>query len=285
MFEISQPSLQPVRKTYAFTWLVLKRFRADGCFSRAGSLAYATLLSLVPLMTVSFLLFTALPIFQEFALKIQGFVINNFVAASAEIVQQHLEKFVAHTSRLSAIGMLFLVGTAVLMVFNLEQAFNSIWRAAKRRSLVSAFLMYWAVLTLTPVLIGIGLLLTTYLISLPFISEAAQFLGLNKLFLILTPYLSTLIAFTLVYLAVPNCKVKFRHALIGGLVATLLFELAKQSFVFYITHFSVYRLLYGALAAMPIFLLWIYLCWLITLFGAVVCATLGEAKNSLGDIT
>lgn len=207
---MTQPSLQPLRKTFAFVWLVLKRFNADGCFSRAGSLAYATLLSLVPLMTVSFLVFTALPIFQEFALKIQSFVINNFVAASAEIVQQHLTKFVAHTSRLSAIGMLFLVATAVLMVFNLEQAFNSIWRAAKRRSLVSAFLMYWAVLTLTPILIGIGLLLTTYFISLPFISEATQFLGLNKLFLILTPYISTLIAFTLVYLAVPNCKVKFR---------------------------------------------------------------------------
>ena len=276
MFEINQIKLQPLRNITLFAWTICKRFQSDGCFSRAGSLAYATLLSLVPLMTVSFLLFTALPIFQEFALKIQEFVINNFVAASAEIVQQHLVKFVAHTSRLSAIGMLFLVLTALLMVFNLEQAFNAIWRAAKRRSLISAFLMYWAVLSLTPILIGIGLLLTTYLFSLPLISEAAQFLGLNKLFLILTPYLSTLLAFSLVYLAVPNCKVKFRDAFIGGIVATVLFELAKQGFVLYITHFSVYRLLYGALAAVPIFLVWIYLCWLITLFGAVVCATLGE---------
>lgn len=268
--------LKPLKKPATFIWTILKRFQSDGCFSRAGSLAYATLLSLVPLMTVSFLIFTALPIFQEFALKIQNFVINNFVAASAEIVQQHLTKFVAHTSRLSAIGMIFLAATAVLMIFNLEQAFNAIWRAAKPRSLVSAFLMYWAVLTLSPLLIGIGLFLTTYLFSLPLISEAAQFLGLNKLFLILTPYVSTLIAFTLVYLAVPNCKVRFKDALIGGIVAMTLFELAKQGFVLYITHFSVYQLLYGALAAVPIFLVWIYLCWLITLFGAVVCATLGE---------
>lgn len=272
-------TLKPLRRPSAFVWLLLKRFRNDGCFSRAGSLAYATLFSLVPLLTVSFLLLTAFPIFQEIALKIQNFVINNFVAASAEIVQQHLEKFVRHTSKLSIIGMLFLVATAVLMIFNMEQAFNAIWRTPKQRSFLSAFVIYWAVLTLTPILIGVGLLLTTYLISLPLISEATQILGLQKLIFLLTPYISTLAAFTILYLAVPHCKVKFRDAFVGGLVAMVLFEFTKQGFVFYITHFSVYRLLYGALAAVPIFLIWIYLCWLITLFGAVVSATLGETKK------
>lgn len=256
--------------------IILQRFKEDGCTNRAAALAFATLLSLVPLLTVSFSVLTAFPVFQEFALKIQTFVFENFVAESAQAVQMHLQAIVNQASKLSGIGMLFLVATAVLMVFNMEQAFNAIWRAKKHRSFISAFLMYWAVLTLTPILIGIGIVATAYLVSLPFISAAANVLGLKKLLVIFTPYLSALVAFTLLYLAVPNTKVKFRYALVGGAVATVLFEIAKQAFVFYIRHFSVYRLLYGALAAVPIFLVWLYLCWLIILFGAVVSAVFEE---------
>lgn len=261
-----------------FTHIVFIRFRQDGCANRAAALAFATLLSLVPLLTVSFSVLAAFPVSQELALKIQGFIFQNFVATSAEVVQQHLQAVIYQTSKLSAIGMLFLLATAVLMVFNMEQAFNVIWRTEKHRGFISAFLMYWAVLTLAPILIGIGLAVSTYLISLPFISSAANMLGLKKLLFAVTPYLSTLGAFTLLYLAVPNCKVQFRHAIVGGVIATILFELAKQGFVLYITHFSVYRLLYGALAAIPIFLVWIYLCWLIILFGGVVSATLRTVK-------
>lgn len=263
-----------LNKIWKFLYLIFVRFRADGCPTRAAALAFTTLLSIVPLLTVSFTVLTAFPVFQELAFRIQTFVINNFVAASAEVVQAHLQAFMQQTSKLSAIGMLFFLITAVLMVFNMEQAFNAIWRAAKQRSFVSAFLMYWAVLTLAPILIGIGIAITTYFVSLPWISAAAKLLGLQKLILISTPYLFTLIAFTLLYVAVPNYKVKFRFALIGGIVASILFELAKQGFVLYIIHFSVYRLLYGAMAAVPIFLVWIYLSWLIILFGAVVSATL-----------
>jgi membrane protein len=263
-----------LKKIWKFLQLVYIRFRADGCPNRAAALAFTTLLSIVPLLTVSFTVLTAFPVFQEFAYKIQSFIINNFVAASAEIVQSHLQSFMQQTSKLSAIGMLFFLFTAVLMVFNMELAFNAIWRAAKRRRLISAFLMYWAVLTLTPIFVGIGLGITTLLVSLPWISEAANALGLSKIVLFCMPYLFTLVAFTLLYVAVPNHRVKFRFALVGGIVASILFELAKQGFVLYITHFSVYRLLYGALAAVPIFLVWIYLSWLIILFGAVVSATL-----------
>lgn len=264
------------KHTYHFFHLVVVRFKADGLTTRAAALAFATLLSLVPLLTVSFSVLTAFPVFEEFALKIQDFIIQNFVAASAQVVQQHLQNIVHQTSQLSAIGMLFLVATAVLMVFNMELAFNVIWRVKKRRSFLSAFLMYWAVLTLTPILIGIGLIISTYVISLPLISVAANLLGLKKILFYATPFLSTLVAFTLLYLAVPNRKVQFRYAVAGGLVASILFEIAKQGFVLYITRFSVYRLIYGALAAIPIFLVWIYLSWLIILFGAVVSATLEE---------
>ena len=268
--------MKTVKQIYRFFRLVISRFRADGCTTRASALAFATLLSIVPLLTVSFSLLTAFPVFQVFALKIQNFVFDNFVPTSAAVLQQYLQDIVRQTSKLSAISMCFLIATAVLMVFNMEQAFNTIWHAKKQRGFLSAFLMYWAVLTLAPILIGIGLVISTYIISLPLISVAANLLGLKKLLFYTTPYLSTLVAFTLLYLAVPNRKVLFRYALAGGAVATLLFELAKEGFVFYITRFSIYKLVYGALATIPIFLVWIYLSWLIILFGAVVSATLEE---------
>lgn len=267
-------SLRIIHRSLHFWRTVGVRFKADGCANRAAALAFATLLSLVPLLAVSFAILTAFPISQQFALKIQTFVFDNFVAASAEVVQQHLQAVVQQTSKLSGIGMLLLLATAVLMVFNMEQAFNAIWRTKKQRSFISAFLMYWAVLTLTPILIGVGLAVSAYLATFPFLAEAVRALGLKKLVLIVTPCFSTLVAFTLLYLAVPNCKVRFRFALFGGIVAMALFELAKQGFVWYITHFPVYRLLYGALAAIPIFLVWIYLSWLIILFGAVVSAVM-----------
>ena len=268
-----------VKKTWQICQSIFIQFKKDGCANRAAALAFTTLLSLVPMFTISFTLLKALPVFQELTLKIQTFIINNFVAASAEMIQQHLQAFVEHTSKLSALGMVFFLFTAVLMIFNMEQAFNAIWRTKKQRSFLSGFLMYWAVLTLTPVLIGIGIAVSTYLASLPLISEAANMLGLKKILLVSTPYLATLTAFTVLYQAVPNCKVKFRSAFIGGIIATILFELAKQGFVLYITHFSVYRLLYGAMAAIPIFLVWIYFSWIIILFGAVVSATLENGAS------
>lgn len=275
--------LQVIKRLAQFCYYVFQRFRRDGCPHRAASLAFTTLLSLVPLMTVSFTVLTAFPIFQELASKIQTFIINNFVATSAQMVQNHLQAFVTSASKLSAIGLLLLSFTAVLMVFTMEQAFNAIWRVKRQRSYVSAFLMYWSVLTLTPILVGVALVVSTYLVSLPLVSTAAQLLGLKKFILLVTPYLSTFVAFTILYLAIPNCKVNFWHALVGGLFASILFEIAKQGFIFYITHFPVYRLLYGALAAVPIFLVWIYLSWWIILVGAEISAALGTTERRLPE--
>lgn len=271
--------LKIISHFWQFLCLIIKRFRQDGCTHRAASLAFTTLLSLVPLMTVSFTLLTIFPVFQKFAQNIQDFVFQNFVATSAQVVQKHLQAFIHQASHLSAVGTMFLLATAVLMVFNMEQTFNTIWHVKRQRSFVAAFLVYWAVLTLAPLLVGVALLISTYFISLPYISTAAQVLGLKKIVLLATPYLSTFIAFTLLYLTLPNCKVRLRYALIGGIVASILFEIVKQAFILYITKYSVYQLLYGALATMPIFLVWIYLCWLIILFGAVISATLGERKT------
>lgn len=255
---------------FKFCYVVLNRFYVDGCFYRAAALAYTTLLSLVPLMVVSFTILAAFPEFKEMGQKLQDLIFANFVAASAQVVQAHLQSFVQHASQLSATGILSLLVMAVLMVFSMEQAFNSIWHVKKRRHGVQAFLMYWAVITLTPILLGVGLAVSSYLIADPLISGATEYLGLNKVIWVIAPYITTYVAFTLVFVAVPNCKVYVRYAAVGALVSTILFELAKWGFAIYVTRFPTYRLLYGAVATVPLFLIWLYVSWVVVLFGVVV---------------
>jgi len=242
------------------------RFFEDGCTYRAAALTYTSLLSLVPLMAVSFAIFAAFPVFHNISAQMQNFIFSHFVATSGEVIQQYLQKFVAQTRNLSAIGSFFLVITAVLMMFTMEQAFNAIWRVKSRRVNVSTFLIYWAVLTLTPILIGLSIVVSGYIIALPFISATTRDMDV----IAVLPFLLNLLFFTLIYVLIPNCYVPIRHGFIGALVATILFTLAKIGFVYYVTHFPTYILLYGALATIPFFLLWLYIMWVVILFGAIV---------------
>ncbi|MGB6977278.1 MAG: YihY family inner membrane protein, partial [Gammaproteobacteria bacterium] len=254
----------------------------DGCSVRAAALSYNFLLSLVPLLVVIFTILTVFPLFSQFPEAIENFIFNNFIATSAELVQAHFVSFINQATRLPTTSMFFLIVTAMLMVYNLEQAFNAIWHVRKRRRWVPALLLYAGALTLIPVLIAIGLVVSSYFLSLSWFTQITS-LKLKRYLLFLAPYLSAWAAFTILYVALPNCKVRFRHALFSGLFAAILFELAKQGFAFYIKHFPFYQVIYGALAGIVIFLAWIYLCWLITLLGAVVCAALGfiSSKGNL----
>jgi membrane protein len=247
----------------------ITRFFQEGIPMQAAALAFITLLSIVPLMTVSFSILAAFPVFKGLGNRIQEFIFSNFVASVAQVVQQQLQTFINQTKTLSVPGTFFLLITAILVIFALEYAFNKIWRVQKRRNLIQALVMYWAVLTLTPVLIGTGFLISSYLISSPFVSVIIK-PGTREIILTVSPYVFTFLAFTLLYVVIPNCKVRIWHAAIGAIVATLLFELAKYGFTFYIINFPVYRLIYGALAIIPIFLIWLYLSWVVILFGALV---------------
>lgn len=253
-----------------------QQFVLDNCLMRAAALAFTSLLSIVPLMTVSFTIMTAFPIFKQLGVVIQNFIFQNFVATSAQVVQGYLQQFAGQAANLSATGLVFLVITAVLMIFNMEKAFNAIWRVKRSRKGVPAFMMYWSLLTFIPILLGIGFAISSYLFSLPFIEGTTRILGLREPILRIFPYWLTFVAFSVLYITLPNCKVFVRHAVVGGAVATILFELAKYAFGLYVLNFPTYELLYGTLSAIPIFLLWVYLSWLIILFGAVVAHVCGE---------
>jgi membrane protein len=249
---------------FQFLTFLGQRFIEDRCLQYASALAYTTLLSLVPLMAVTFSIFTAFPVFANLREGFQDFLFQNFVPTSAELLKTYLLEFVQKASHLTAVGIGGLILTSVLLMASIDNALNAIWRVETPRPAVIKFLVYWAVLTLSPLLIGISLAVSSYVFSLPFLSETARSPHLLRV----TPFIMSSIAFALLYMIVPNQRVALQPAIAGGLVAAFLFEFAKKIFAFYITQFPTYQAIYGALAILPIFLVWIYVCWIIVLLGA-----------------
>lgn len=252
-----------------FLALVADRFTRHEALQNAAALTYTTLLSLVPLMTVSLAVFSAFPVADRVYLLIQDFVFENFVPTSSDLLQQHLSEFSAKASRLTGAGAGFLLVTALLMMANIDRALNAIWEVKAKRRFASKFLIYWAVLSLGPVLIGASVLVTSYIISFPILTEAAS-TGVGRNLLTLTPVVASAIAFTMMYAVVPNRRIRLTHAVAGGVLAAVLFEGAKRGFGYYITQFPTYEAIYGALATIPIFLVWLYLSWIVVLLGAEV---------------
>ena len=259
-----------------------QRFVADHCLSAAASLAYTSLLALVPLFTIIFVTLAAFPAFQEWRGDIEDFIFRNFVPALGDQVRGYLLDFSDKARHLQAVGTIVLVATVLAMMSTIESTFNVIWRIQRRRPLVVRFLVYWAVLTLGPLLIGASIFVTSYLVSLPLLPSSAESLGLKKHLLSAVPIVSTTMAFVMFFKLIPYRPVPFRHALVGGLVAGVMFELAKRGFAIYVTSFTAQQAIYGAFASLPIFLLWIYLSWIVVLLGAEItqCLTTYKAVSN-----
>jgi membrane protein len=259
-----------------FAVRVWRRFRDDGCLTLAGSLTYTALLSLVPLLTIALTLITAFPVFQEFTRDVDDFFARNMLPpAVAKTVAGYIEQFTRSAAGLTAAGIAALAVTAILLMLTIEHAFNRIWRVTRPRPLALRVLMYWGVLTLGPLLIGVSLTITSYVVTVS-LGVASRVPGAGTVVLTAVPPILTAVAFTLTYLIVPNRPVRLLHAVIGGVVAALLFETMKRAFALYVAKVPTYALVYGAFAAVPIFLVWVYLSWVVTLLGAVIAALLPD---------
>ncbi len=246
----------------------------------AGALTYTTLFAVVPMMTVTYAMLSSIPSFQGVGVQLEDLIFNHFVPSSGIAVKEYLAQFASQARTLTAVGVGFLIVTAYMMLKTIETAFNRIWRVNQPRQGLSSFLLYWAILSLGPLLLGLGFVLTSYLVSLPLISDATEVVGKAGL-LKLVPLLTSTAAFTLIYAAVPNCPVVVRHAFIGGLVVALVFEAAKQAFTLFVKHFPSYELIYGAFAAVPMFLAWVFISWLIVLLGAELVRALSHYRADL----
>lgn len=250
----------------------MRRFFDDGCLTLAGSLTYTALLSLVPLLTIALTLITAFPVFEDVTQGVDDFIAKNMLPpAVAKTVTGSIERFTQSAAGLTAAGLVVLAVTAILLMLTIERAFNKIWRVSRPRPLALRILTYGAVLTLGPLLIGISLTITSYLVTVS-LGVARHLPGAGTVVLAVVPVVLTAIAFTLAYLIVPNRRVRLVDAAIGGVAAAVLFEVMKRAFALYVANFPNYRLIYGAFAAVPIFLVWVYLSWVVTLLGAVIAA-------------
>ena len=267
---------------FYFVHFVWKLFFQRRGFQNASSLAYTTLLSIVPLVAVIFNFFGNLPLFKEINETVQEFIFGNFVPAFGHTVREYLITYSLKASQLTVTGIAALIIIALMMMATIDSALNHIWNVLGRRKALSRFLTYWAILTVGPILLGIGLYSTSYLLALPAITSVDSTLMIKSRLLAFMPFLTTTIAFTLLYILVPNCYVNRRNAIIGALIAALLFELAKYGFGVYVKAVPTYETIYGAIAAIPIFLVWIYLSWIIVLLGAHIayCLSIFQIDDS-----
>ncbi|MES1982408.1 MAG: YihY family inner membrane protein [Pseudomonadota bacterium] len=256
-----------------------RRFAQDRCAQMAASLTFTTLLSLVPLVTIALTLFSAFPVFDDFYTQIKEFLLTNMMPATGgRMISRYTEQFAESAAKLTAVGIAFLALTAMLMMLTIDHAFNTIWRVSRPRPLVQRVLIYWAVLTLAPLLVGGSLSLTSWLVGMS-VGYAAQIPALGVVMLKIVPVILTTAAFSLLFRIVPNRFVPLRHAVIGGVAAALAFEFMNRIFAVYILHFPTYKLVYGTFASIPIFLLWVYLSWLTVLLGALITASLSHWRS------
>lgn len=262
-------------------------FYQDNCTRTASALSYTTLLSLVPLLAVVFAILSSFPQFVSLADEAQAFIFSNFVPASGEQVQTHFRQFIETAASMGSVGLFFLLLTAVMLMNTINVALNDIWQVAQQRNFFSSLLIYAVVLIFGPILIAASILLTSYVVSIPLIAEAGESVGaMRNVVLSVAPFFATMVALLLLYVVVPNCRVSWRAGMVAAVVAALLFELAKKGFAWYVLAFPTYTVIYGALAVIPVFLVWIYVSWLVLLLGAEIarCLTTFKPDNREDDV-
>jgi len=267
----------------AFSKFVWHRYVEDRCFDTAGVLAYASVFALVPLSVAIFGIFAAFPVFDAMSSRLTEFLFTNFLPTAARSVEAYLRQYADSAARLTSVGVIALLASALWMMKSIEDTFNRIWRVSAPRPGLSRVLVYWTVLTLGPILAVSSLALSSYLLSLTVIGSDQELTWGPRL-LSLVPLLVELSAFTLAYAIIPNRRVFFRHALAGGLLATVLFEFAKRGFAYYLQQVPSYEQIYGTLAVLPIFLIWLYLSWVVILLGASIAASLSAFRYQRKDL-
>lgn len=272
----------PWHLLWGFLALIVQQYQDKGCQKSAASLTYMTLFATVPMMTVTYSMFSIIPAFQNVGDQLQNLIFEHFFPSSEQDISHYFKTFTEQARQLTLLGIAFLMVSAYLMLKNIEKNFNAIWGVAQGRRGVANFLLYWAILSLGPLLLGVAMAMSTYLTSFRLLVGAYDSLGVLEQVLKYAPWVLTWAAFTLLFATVPNCKVPLRHALVGGLVTTIGFQALKSAFAWIVSYFN-FSLVYGAFAALPLFLLWVNLIWMVILGGAVFVHSIKFYQIGLKD--
>ncbi len=272
-----------LKRVTGFIFFIGKRLYYDHCAQAAASLTYTSLLATIPLLVVGFAILREFPVFPELVNSLQVALLQVFTPAAGEGVKQYIQTIINKGTSLPVLSLVALIVTAVMMLYTVDDTLNRIWRVDHKRRTLFSFAIYLLVVLSGPLLLGSSLAITTYLVSASSLGEGLG--GFN--WLASVPWLVTFIAFTSLYRWVPNTTVQWRYALSGGLVAMLMFELAKWGFTLYLRWVPTYDLLYGALAAIPLTLVWIYLSWLVVLIGGETarCLAIYEQEPDQAVVT
>lgn len=268
-------------KGAAFSFLpyVWRRFQADGCTGVAAGLSYTSLLAVVPLLAIGLAMFAAFPAFAELRDDLIIVLAQNLAPDLANVVNEYLGTFIKNAGGTSVIGVVGIGVTAILLVNTIQTAFDKIWGVTNPGHKLKRLPVYWAIITLGPLLFGASLSISTYVFSL---ASMGEFYGLSAGLKILTailPFLLEVAGFTLFYRMIPTRPVRLSDAGMGAILAAALFEFLKRGFGLYLQYFGSYQLVYGALATVPIFLIWTYLIWVTVLIGAEIAAALPEWRS------
>lgn len=275
------PALPMLPHWPAFLWYTTRRFWRDECLAKAAGLAFDLLFALIPTIAIGFAILSAFPVLNEVRVELQAYIIKSFLPQHGQEITALFDLFVEKTRALTAFSVVILALSALLLFNTVDSVFNRIWRQTAVRPLIARLFSFWAIMTALPLLVAGSVALSTLVarrvgawgLDIPWLSAAVVWIA---------PFMLLTVAFALGYVWLPNRRVRFLHALVGGAVAATLFEGLRWAFSLYVAAFPTFWILYGPLASIPIALLWIYVFWCIILFGAELTAALPEWPNRAG---
>lgn len=253
-------------------YIATQRFFMEKYTYQVSALAFTTILSLIPIFSISIFASTIFPEFSNLVAITENYIFTNFVPTAAYAMQVYFQNFIQQAIHLPIVSILFLIVTSLLMINTIDETINDIWHLPKRRIGILIILFYAVILLIAPVLLGLSIFLTSYLFSLSF------FTIISPILVFILPLFINTIIFSLCFIFFPNTDVKKIHAIFGGFMAALLLQVARTLFAFYISIFSNYELIYGVFSMLPIFLIWLYICWFIILWAAVFTYTLSHTQ-------
>lgn len=256
------------KKWLQFLVFVLKRFEADRCRDQSAALTYTTLFAVVPMLTVFLVIVSSISALQPARAQLQHWIYSNFLPKSSIAFDKALNAFTEKSSNLTVIGIIFLFITTVMMLSSIEDAFNRIWRVRESRGGLVGFMRYWTIISLGPILLGSAFVLSSTVASMHLLSNTIGGYQFDFAFILTgVSFALSCLGFSFLYWTIPNCSVPIRSACIAGILTAILFSLIKNLFGLVMSNFTSYQLVYGAFAAVPIFLLWLFTSWNVILFG------------------
>jgi len=270
---VSISFMEYLRAFFPFFW---KNVIHDKIFLGASSLAFQTLLSIVPVLAVILSILNVFALFAPFKRSLEDFLVQNFMPGAGSVLNHYLSDFIGKTTSVPLVGGLFLFIIALSLISTVDNTLNEIWEVHAPRKGLQGFTLYWTVLTLGPVFIGSSLAASSYVWYTVF--TEGPLLEVKTMLLSCLPFINSIVAFFLLYMLVPNRRVRFVHAFSGALLAAVLFELSKKWFALYVSHLSTFEHIYGALSVIPMLFFWIYIGWVVVLIGAEFVFCLGALR-------